>query len=96
MTQPSPNQTSQRPTITSAVVSLVAGVVAVPTFVLGFTIAAWVCALVGLFSGIAGIRRARGTAPGLPLAIVGLVVSSIMLLTLAGMLVLFLSRPWRY
>ncbi|KQM61020.1 hypothetical protein ASE64_05255 [Agreia sp. Leaf210] len=96
MTQSPPAQRRSKPNITSAVVSLAAGVASIPVFVFGFTIAAWVCALLGLFAGIAGVRRARGTTPGLPLAIVGLVVCSIMLLTLAGMLVLFLTRPWRY
>ncbi|SMQ73785.1 hypothetical protein [Agreia sp. VKM Ac-1783] len=96
MTQWPPPQTPQKPSITSAVVSLAAGVVAVPAFVFGVTVVAWICALIGLFAGISGARRARGTAPGLPLAIVSLVVCSVMLLTLAGMLVLFLTRPWRY
>ncbi|PPF61875.1 hypothetical protein C5E11_13435 [Clavibacter michiganensis] len=60
MTQSPPAQRQLKPNITSAVVSLAAGVAAIPVFVFGFTIAAWACALLGLIAGIAGVRRAQG------------------------------------
>lgn len=79
-----------------AVVSFVAGVAAVSSFIVGFTVAAWFCALIGLFVGIAGVRRVPRTAPGLALSIGGIVICSITLLVLVAMLALFLTRPFRY
>lgn len=90
------SRTTQKPGNMAAVVGLVASLLALPAFVFSWDIAAWVLALGGLFVSIAGVKRAGRTAGALVPAIIGIVIASFVLMVLAAMLVLFLTRPLRY
>jgi len=86
----------EKPTNIPAIVALVAGIVALPTFVFDVTIVAWIAAFTALVAGILGVKRALRGARGMVLAWVGIGLGSIALITLMGMLVLLVTRPLRY
>ena len=86
----------EKPRNVPALVALVGGIVAVPTVVFDLWIVAAVGAFLGLFAGIAGVKRASRGARGMGPAIAGIVLGSFMILFLAGMLALFVTRPLRY
>lgn len=88
--------TDQKPSNPAAVVGLIAALAAFPALVFVVDIVAWALALVGLFASIAGVRRANAGASGMIAAVVGLAVAAFVVLFLAVMLALFLTRPLRY
>jgi hypothetical protein len=95
MSQTPVTQTTQKPRNIPAVVALVSGIAAIPVCVFTYDIAACAFALIGLLAGIVGTRRAARGAPGLALAVTGLVLACLVLLVLVGTFALLVTRGLR-